>query len=104
MSRYYEIVTDILDGGAPPVQYVGVYVLHWGKTSEPEVGFFGSSIGDFKQGWYNAAQVLKRQRDEALSSLQSIVDITEEERPPAPECYVREVAIQAIARHALKGG
>ena len=52
---------------------------------------------------------LKRQRDEAqkelrkaLSSLRSIVDITEEERPPAPECYVREIAIQAIARHALK--
>ena len=44
----------------------------------------------------------QQERDEALSSLQSIVDITEEERPPAPECYVREVAIQAIARHALK--
>ena len=45
---------------------------------------------------------LKQQRDATLCALQSIVDITEEARPPAPECYVREVAIQAIARHTLE--
>ena len=43
----------------------------------------------------------RRERDVALSALQSIVDITEETSPPAPECDIREVAIQAIA-HALE--
>ncbi len=40
MSRLYEI-TDI--GEATPVQYVGVYVLHWPQHPEqPEVGFHKS--------------------------------------------------------------
>jgi len=55
---------------------------------------------------HDEREELKKCREDlhaALSSLQSIVDITEEERPPAPDCYIREVAIQAIARHALTG-
>ena len=44
----------------------------------------------------------RRKKNEALSSLQSIVDITEETSPLMPECDIREVAIQAIARHALE--
>ncbi len=95
MGRYYEIVTDRLGLDDIPVQYVGVYVLNWGKRAEPEVGFFGSSIGDFEQGWRNAAQVLKRQRDEAQAQCKDLlgaVSFYQLHTDHVPETVARNIA------------
>ena len=94
MSRYYEIVPDLLEDGAVPVQYVGVYVLKWGKTAEPEVGFFGSSIGESDQGWRNAARVLKRQRDEVQAELDNLSPLHQAPRNVCPERDNALIALQ----------
>lgn len=39
MSKYFRIVAVGEDGTDEPVQYVGCYVLRWGKDDQPTVGF-----------------------------------------------------------------
>ncbi len=79
MGRYYEIVGDITE---TPVQYVGVYVLRWGKEEQPEVGFFESPVGRHKERWRNIAYQLRRQRDQVLSECERLQRELHEAKDP----------------------
>jgi hypothetical protein len=44
LGRVYNIVDPIDE--ETPVQFVGVYVLRWGREDEPTVGFYNTRDGD----------------------------------------------------------
>jgi hypothetical protein len=47
MTLYRSVELDEDGGTETPVQYVGVYVLNWGKRAEPQVAFSSVEREDY---------------------------------------------------------